>query len=449
MQRDLTKGNIIRALVLFSLPMIAGNLLQQIYNLVDAWIVGKYLGSDALAAVGSAYTLMTFLNSIIIGLCMGSGAATSYYFGQKKLQEMKQHTRLSFWFIGIVTLIINILVFAELHEILRFLNTPVELYEMMESYVFYSFCGLIFTFLYNFFAYTLRAKGNSFVPLCVLGIAAVLNIVLDFWFVIELQMSVEGAAIATVIAQAFSGIAMMVYSWRVEGICFLPEGHCSRKGADTVDASKNAFGEVVRLCLASCLQQSVMNFGILLIQGLVNSFGTAVMAAFAAAVKIDTLAYMPAQEFGNAYSLFISQNYGAGEKVRVLKGTKAAVFISTGFCIFISILVVCLSEPLLMVFIERSSQEILVIGKDYLLIEGSFYFGIGILFLLYGYYRGIHKPEMSLVLTVISLGTRVVLAYTLAPVAGVWGIWAAIPIGWVLADVTGFAYMVYLNHRHR
>ena len=205
--------------------------------------------------------------------------------------------------------------------------------------------------------------------------------------------------------------------------------------------------EVTKLCTASCLQQSVMNFGILLIQGLVNSFGTAVMAAFAAAVKIDTLAYMPAQEFGNAYSLFISQNYGAGDRERVAKGTKAAIWISVSFCILISVIVVCFSKPLLMVFIERGSQGILSIGAEYLWIEGSFYFGIGILFLLYGYYRGIHRPEMALVLTIISLGTRVVLAYVLAPVVGVRGIWSAIPIGWILADVTGLVYMVKMRGR--
>lgn len=446
MQRDLTKGNITSALVLFSLPMIAGNLLQQIYNLVDAWIVGQYLGADALAAVGSAYTLMTFLNSIIIGLCMGSGAAASYYFGQRKAGEMAYRERLSFWFIGGVTMLINILVFVGLQVILRFLNTPTEVYGMMEEYVFYSFFGLLFTFLYNFFAYDLRAKGNSFVPLCVLAIAAALNIVLDLWFVIGLHMSVAGAAIATVIAQAFSGVSMAVYAWRVEKV------HLFSKTSGEVKTVKSntfrgAMGEVIRLCTASCLQQSVMNFGILLIQGLVNSFGTAVMAAFAAAVKIDTLAYMPAQEFGNAYSLFISQNHGAGEKERVVKGTRAAICISVSFCLLISVIVVCFSKQLLMVFIEQGSQIILSIGTEYLWIEGSFYFGIGILFLLYGYYRGIHMPEMALLLTMISLGMRVVLAYAMAPVVGVWGIWSAIPIGWILADVTGLVYMMKMRDR--
>ena len=186
-----------------------------------------------------------------------------------------------------------------------------------------------------------------------------------------------------------------------------------------------------------------MNFGILLIQGLVNSFGTVVMAAFAAAVKIDTFAYMPAQAFGNAFSIFISQNYGAGEKERLKKGMSRAIGVSVGFCLLISLLVFGMARELMLIFVKPEETEILKTGIEYLHIEGAFYIGIGILFLLYGYFRGINRPGISLVLTIISLGTRVVLAYTLAavPGIGVHGIWYAIPIGWVLADVTGILLM--------
>ena len=181
-----------------------------------------------------------------------------------------------------------------------------------------------------------------------------------------------------------------------------------------------------------------------MVQGLVNSFGAVVMAAFAAGVKIDTLAYMPAQEFGNAFSLFISQNYGAGQKERVRQGMKDAVKISLMFCIMISLLVFMAAEYLIMLFVKDPSAGIIRTGAGYLRVEGAFYCGIGILFLLYGYYRGINRPEMSLVLTVISLGTRVLLAYCLAavPGIGVAGVWWAIPIGWILADVTGVVYMI-------
>lgn len=192
-----------------------------------------------------------------------------------------------------------------------------------------------------------------------------------------------------------------------------------------------------------------MNFGILMIQGLVNSFGTVVMAAFAAAVKIDSFAYMPAQEFANAFSIFISQNRGAGKKKRVQKGVRSAVTVSAAFCICVSVLIYFGARYLMLAFIDGSEHEIIRVGIQYLHIEGAFYCGIGILFLWYGYYRAVGRPEMSVVLTVISLGTRVLLSYTLALIKsiGVIAIWWSIPIGWFLADVTGYVYLQYMNKK--
>ena len=192
-----------------------------------------------------------------------------------------------------------------------------------------------------------------------------------------------------------------------------------------------------------------MNLGILMVQGLVNSFGTTVMAAFTVAVKIDTIAYMPAQEFGNAFSLFISQNFGAHKHDRIKECVKRSVKLTSVFCIIVSAAVVVFSEQLMMIFVKRSETDIIHTGVQYLVTEGSFYVGIGLLFLLYGYYRGINKPEMSLVLTVISLGTRVALAYFLSlfKAVGVFGIWISIPIGWLLADIVGYLYMKKLSYR--
>lgn len=188
-----------------------------------------------------------------------------------------------------------------------------------------------------------------------------------------------------------------------------------------------------------------MNFGILMIQGLVNSFGTAVMAAFAAAIKIDSFAYMPVQEFGNAFSTFIAQNFGAKRHDRIRKGVRSAVITTVVFSLIISVSVFIFAKPLMLIFIRPHETDILNVGIHYLRIEGAFYGGIGILFLLYGYYRAIRKPVMSVVLTVISLGTRVALSYGLAgiPSVGVTGIWWSIPIGWFIADFIGILYYRY------
>ncbi len=415
----------------FAGPMIMGNLLQQCYNIADTLIVGRYLGPDALAAVGSAYTLMTFLTSVIIGLCMGSSAVFSVYYGKKETMQMKKSMVTSFLFIGAVTVALNLLVFALIHSILHVLQVPEQVYGLMYEYVWVIFFGVFFVFLYNFFAFLLRSLGNSLVPLCFLGAAAILNIGLDILFVVSFQMGVSGAAAATVAAQILSGAGIALYTWCKEADL--------RPGGEKIVFDEATTAEVARNSGAACVQQSVMNFGILMIQGLVNSFGPVVMAAFAAAVKIDSFAYMPAQEFGNAFSLFISQNHGAGERERIREGTIRAWEVSMAFCAVISLGIFLTAPWLMQIFVDAGETEIIKTGVGYLRVEGAFYCGIGLLFLLYGFYRGVEKPEMSLVLTVISLGTRVLLAYVLSPVPaiGVAGIWWAIPIGWFLADLAG------------
>ena len=185
-----------------------------------------------------------------------------------------------------------------------------------------------------------------------------------------------------------------------------------------------------------------MNFGILMVQGLVNSFGTVIMAAFASAVKIDSFAYMPVQDFGNAFSTYVAQNYGAGKRERIEKGIKSAIITVSIFCLIISSLVFIFAKPLMKIFIEPTEIEIIKAGIKYLRIEGACYIGIGILFLLYGFYRAINKPSMSLILTIASLGTRVALAYLLSSISfiGVTGIWLSVPIGWALADIIGILF---------
>ena len=439
MKKDLTQGNVTRTMLLFAGPMILGNMLQQLYNVADTLIVGRFLGADALAAVGSSYTLMTFLNSVQIGMCMGSGALFSYYYGKKEEEKMRGSMHLSFLLICSVTVVLNLLVMLFCDPILRLLQVPAELLGMMRTYVWIIFMGLVFVFLYNFFSYLLRALGNSVVPLYFLGSTAVLNIVLDLLFVVICRWGIGGAAWATILSQAVSGVGLGMYALAKEPLLRFHRSYFK--------VTKSGMGECLRFAAASSLQQSVMNFGILMVQGLVNSFGAAVMAAFAAAVKIDSFAYMPAQEFGNAFSLFISQNHGAGKQDRVRRGVASAVKVSMVFCAAVSLFVFIYAGNLMQLFVDAEETEVISVGMGYLRVEGAFYCGIGLLFLLYGYYRGINKPEMSLVLTVISLGTRVLLAYLLAPIPqiGVWGIWSAIPIGWFLADVIGALFLFSNN----
>ena len=440
MDRDLTRGPVMRSMLLFALPMVLGNLLQQCYNIADTLIVGRFLGRNALAAVGSAFTLMTFLTSILLGLCMGSSALFSIRFGQRDEVGLRESLRASFVLIAGATLLLSAAAFATLDLIRLFLRVPQEVWGTMREYLAVIFLGIAATFLYNYFASFLRAVGNSVVPLVFLAVSAALNIALDLWFVLGLDRGVSGAAEATVIAQYVSGAGIAVYAW-----VRYPQVQCLR----SLRFRRGCVREVAGFSILTCVQQSVMNLGILMVQGLVNSFGATVMAAFAAAVKIDAFAYMPVQDFGNAFSTFIAQNYGAGMRARIRAGLKGAVAASVTFSVAVSALVCLFARPLMGLFVEAGEEAIIAEGVRYLRIEGAFYCGIGCLFLLYGLYRALGRPGMSVVLTVISLGVRVALAYALSaiPALGVTGIWWSVPIGWALADAAGFAYYALRKHR--
>ena len=434
MNRDLTKGPVVKSMLLFAIPLILGDLLQQCYNIADTLIVGQFLGRTALAAVGSSFTLMTFLTSIILGLCMGSGALFSIRFGQRDEEALREDLCASFFFVALITVLLDLASFACLPLLQKFLQVPDEVWGDMRAYLFVVFMGIPAVFLYNFFASYLRAIGNSVIPLIFLAVSSVLNIALDLWFVIGLKRGVAGAGEATVIAQYLSGVGIAVYA--LKGYPQLRSIWALRY------LKRKRVREIISFSTLTCIQQSVMNLGILMVQGIVNSFGTVVMAAFAAAVKIDAFAYMPVQDFGNAFSTFIAQNYGAKESERIRSGLKSAVWISVVFCLVISAVVFAFAKPLMSIFVDSSETAVIAEGVRYLRIEGAFYCGIGCLFLLYGLYRALGRPGMSVVLTVISLGTRVALAYILSaiPAIGVVGIWWSVPIGWALADLTGLLY---------
>lgn len=434
MEQDLTKGPIGKSLLLFSLPMILGNMLQQLYNVADTLIVGKTIGAAALAAVGSSYALMVLLTSVILGLCMGSGVVFAQLYGAGKLDEMKTCIFNSFLFILLVSAVINAVSFVLLDHFLVWLHIPAQSVRYTRDYLRIILIGLTAVFIYNFVASILRSMGNTVVPLIFLAISAITNIVLDLVFILCFHMGVAGAAWATVTAQLLSAVCITVY------ILAKARQLCPEKRH--MYFNRTLLRMVISNSTMTAIQQSIMNFGILMVQGLVNSFGFYASAAFAAVVKIDAFAYMPAQDFGNAFSTFIAQNYGAKKADRIERGSRLAVVTSLLFCASVSAVVCLFARPLMLMFIKSGETQVIGIGVQYLYIEGSCYVGIGILFLLYGFYRGLGRAFMSIVLTVASLGSRVILAYALSavPAIGMVGIWWAVPVGWLLADLLGLWY---------
>lgn len=432
MQKDLTEGPIVRRLLLFSLPMTAANLLQQCYNLADTMIVGRFIGDEALASVGSAYTLMVFITSILLGLSLGSSALIANYYGAGKSEKMHTTIASSFIVIFLLSLIITVVSLFALDWIIGILNTPEELEEMLREYLFWIFLGLAGVFLTNYFSCLLRSVGDSVTPLVFLSLSAVMNIFLDLYFIISLSWGIAGAAIATISSQYSAGFGLLIVTVARNGN-LIPS-------LDEIRKWRKEIRSVLSYSFLTSAQQSVMNFGILMVQGLVNSFGVSVMAAFAAGVKIDSFSYLPTQDFGNAYSFFISQNSGKGQRDRIRKGTRIAVLITVMFSLCISLLVNITAPWLIGIFFSNPGNEIISIGVSYLRVEGSFYALIGMLFLFYGYFRADGRPSVSLILTIISLGLRVLLSYTFAPLFGYWSIWVSIPIGWAVADLAGLFF---------
>lgn len=434
---NLLEGKEVKGIVLFSIPMIIGNVFQQLYNFVDSMIVGKLIGPNALAAVGSSFTLVVFLNSILIGLTMGAAVRYSINYGAKEHDSLKNNLFMFSVILSIFTIVLTILTITNVDTILRLTKVPLEIVDITRGYLLVIFMGIPLVSIYNYFASLLRSLGDSKTPLYFLIVSSILNVILDFVFVKNLDMGVNGAAWGTVVSQGVSALGILVYSiLKVDYLKF---------DSESMKFRSKPLKSLLSLSALTSVQQSVMNLGLLMIQGLINSFGVSVMAAFAAASKIESFAYMPLQDYGNGFSTFISQNLGARKFDRIRKGIKESVKVIIAYCAVCSAIIILFKEKFLLLFLSPEQTEIIEIGSEYITVVAIFYVLIGFVFMFYGYFRGLGRPSVSIVLTLLNLGTRVSLAYFLAlktPLK-LFGIWISIPIGWVIADVLGILLMKF------
>lgn len=432
MVTDMTKGNPTKTILKFAFPFLIGNLFQQLYNIVDSVVVGRFIGKDALAAVGSSFMLMNFFSFVIIGLCMGASTVYSYFFGEKKYSNLRKSIYISFLLIGSFTIILSILIILNINNMLLLIKTPESILEGSKDYLKIIFGGLIFVFLYNGSSALLRSIGDSQTPLYFLIIAAIINIILDLVFVNTFGLGIVGVALATIIAQGVSSILCLVYA--------LVKVPVLRITSEDLVFDKTIAKMVFKYSTLTSMQQSIMTFGMVCVQGIVNTFGSDTIAAFTAAGKIDSIAYLPVQDFGNAFSTYIAQNKGAKDTSRIHKGVKSACQTIIIFCLVFSTLIFINSERLMRIFVNANETNVINLGIEYLSIISVFYMLIGFLFMFYGYFRGIGALNTSVILTIISLGTRVFSAYFLSqiPSFGQRGIWWSVPLGWSLADMTGF-----------
>lgn len=437
MIKDMTQGNPTKLLIQFTLPMLVGNLFQQLYNIVDSVVVGQFIGKNALAAVGSSFMAMNFFSFVIIGLCLGSGIVYSFYFGENNYSYVRKSIFISFFFVGIFTIILSILLVFSTKNILILMNTPTEILPDSLDYLKIIFSGLFFVFLYNGSSSVLRSIGDSTTPLIFLIISAIINIALDLYFVIKLKMGVSGVAYATIIAQGVSSILCIVYAIKKVPILRITK--------EDMIFESSLIKKIGKFSFLTSIQQSVMTFGMLVVQGYVNIFGADVIAAFASGGKVESIANLPLQDFGNAFGTYVAQNKGAKQDDRIHQGVRSMIKIILIFGIIISIAIYFNAARFMKIFLDSTEQNAINIGVEYMSILSMFYTLLGFLMMYYGYYRGMGSLNTSLLLTIISLGTRVIIVGTLSGSLGRQVIWWAAPIGWAIADLVGT--IIYIKRK--
>lgn len=421
-----------RALVKFSIPMIIGNLFQQVYTIVDSAIVGHYNGETALAAVGASYALTTVFISIAIGGGIGASVIISQHFGAKRYAQMKTAIYTAMLtFLGISILLAGFgLLFSR--QIMTALNTPADALEIAVVYLNIYFYGLPFLFMYNILSSLFNALGKSRIPLYFLIFSSLLNVVLDWYMVAVLELSVPGAAYATFIAQGFSTILSF--------LVFLKE---LRKYAEKADGifSRSELRLMTRIALPSILQQSTVSIGMMLVQAVVNGFGTQILAGFSAAMRIETLCIVPMSAIGSALSSYTAQNIGANRKDRVSQGYRAANIMIILIAVLLCMILELFHTPIITMFLDAvPSTETVAIGESYLKFIGFFFCMVGFKMAVDGILRGAGDVKVFTVANLINLAIRVQLSWFCAPAWGVAMVWYAVPLGWFANFCISFAH---------
>lgn len=429
MVRDMTQGSAAKLILTFSLPMLLGNIFQQMYNMVDSIVVGRYVGPNALAAVGTSFPIIFLLISLVLGLTMGSGVVISQFFGAKQIDKVRRAVSTALTFQIAFALLMSILGIFISRPLLHLLRTPPEVLGESAAYMQIFFMGLVFMFSYNAFAGILRSLGDSKTPLYFLMISTVINIGLDIYFVAALGWGVRGVAWATLIAQAFSSVLCLVYVYQR-----VPLLRYTR--AEWV-FDMDIFKTMLKIGIPSSIQQTVASIGMMAMQALVNSFGSVTMAAYTAASRMDSFAMMPIMTLGMAVSTFTGQNIGANRLDRVRSGLWATTAMVVASCIIVSVLVFTVGPQMIQVFINAEETEVIARGVEYMQTVSVFYVVFGVMVIFNGVLRGAGDTMVPMVTTIVALITRVSVGYWLVtfPSISYRGIWWAIPAGWVVGTI--------------
>lgn len=427
----LIRQNPMRAMLVLAFPMIVGNLFQQFYNMVDSVIVGRYVGEEALAAVGASYALTYVFISIATGGGIGASVLTGRAFGRRDYDRMKRSISTALLSFLILSVVLGVFGLLASERIMTWLQTPDNIMEDAQTYLNIYFLGLPFLFMYNVLASMFNALGRSRIPLYLLIFSSVLNVILDIVMVRILGLGVAGVAWATLIAQGVSALTSF-------GI-FLKElkSYPSTTKLPCFDTAE--LSSMVRIALPSIFQQSTVSIGLMLVQSSVNVFGSEMLAGYSAGTRIESLCLVPMLAMGNAMSAYTAQNIGAGQFDRVKEGYRTAVKIIGCFAILIAAVTIPLAEPIISLFLEEDGTELaLATGMARTQFVGWFYFFAGLKMTTDGLLRGSGDMTMFTVANLANLTLRVSFTKIMTPIFGIAMTWVAVPLGWFINFVISF-----------
>jgi putative MATE family efflux protein len=431
--KDLTVGREGKLIFLFAMPMLLGQLFQQFYSIVDSAIVGKFLGIEALAAVGASFPVIFTMIALMIGIASGGMVVISQYFGAKDIDKVKKATETIYIFMFVSSIVLTALGLLLVDPIFRLTKLPLELVPMAKTYLKIYIAGIVLFFGYNGTAAILRGMGDSKTPLYFLIISTITNIVLVLLFVIVFKWGVAGAAYATIISQGGACITSMIYLHRTHEIINFNFRQW------TFD--REIFRTCFRIGLPTGLQQTFVALGMMALFSIVNTFGTNVVAAFSAAGRIDSIATVPAMVFGQALATFVGQNIGAGKIDRLRRGLIMTMLMSWAASIIISFVMIVFRSHIMNIFTNDSETEVIRIGGEYLTIVTSFYLIFATMFTFSGFMRGAGDTLVSMFITLFALWLiRIPMAYFLSSHIDERGIWWAVPIGWTAGMIMSFFY---------
>jgi putative MATE family efflux protein len=432
--KDLTSGNETKLILRFATPMLLGNLFQQLYNIVDSVVVGKFIGTEALAAVGSSFPIVFSLISLIIGVASGGTIIIAQYFGARNFERVKASIGTLYIFLFWASISVTIIGIIFSGTIFRLIQLPPEIIPQAKTYLNIYFLGMIGFFGFNATSAILRGLGDSKTPLYFLMLSTLFNIGFDLLFVIVFKWGIAGAAVATVISQGGAFVTAVVYLNRTHEVIQISWRE--------FNFDNDIFRKTLRIGLPTGLQHTFVSLGMTVVQVIVNRFGTNVIAAYAAATRLDSLATLPAMNFGMALSTFVGQNIGAGKTERIKSGLKSTLMMSSVVCLVVSSIMIFFGRYLIQLFVKSSETEVILVGSEYLVIVGSFYIVFSAMFTINGVMRGAGDTLIPMFITFFSLWmVRIPVAYILSGRIGESGIWWAIPIAWITGVI--FAYLYY------